>query len=129
MTASVIGNPSEALKALISGRMRFGRAEGQLSLQVGEKAEKVRQICIRLRLENPSYDTAVLSDFALVFYDAAGQPLRKTPILEDAVPVTLRAWQHKTLTFEAAWPDSAAAAAVTWQDRRQHVGQTPAIDV
>lgn len=27
MASSVIGNPSDALKALISGRMRFARAE------------------------------------------------------------------------------------------------------
>ncbi|MSS20391.1 hypothetical protein [Pseudoramibacter porci] len=129
MASAVIGSPSEALKALISGRMRFGRAEGRLNVYPAEKPENGHEVRFRLRLENPSYDTAVLSDFTLVLYGEGDRVLSETPVLEDVAPVTLRAWQHKTLTFEAAWPDSAAAAAVTWQDRRQHVGQTPAIDV
>ena len=124
MTASVIGNPSEALKALISGRMRFGRAEGRLSLQPDEKAESGRQIRIRLRLENPSYDTAVLSDFALVCYGEGGAVLRETPILEDRAPLTLRAWQHKTFAIDAVAADGARTIAVTWRDQQQNRWQT-----
>lgn len=129
MSASVIGNPSEALKALISGRMRFGEAEGRLSLQPSEKAGKGCQIRIRLRLENPSYDATVLSDFTLVCYDEGGQALSETPLLEDATPLTLRAWQHKTFVINAVAADGARTIAVTWRDQQQNRGQTPAVAV
>jgi len=124
MASSVIGNPSDALKALISGRMRFARAEGRLTFKTAEKGENGRTRHFRLRLENPSYDAVVLTDFALVFYDADGKRLSAVPILEDRAPLTLRAWQLKTLTFEAAWPDSAAAAAARWCDQNRQRGRT-----
>ena len=124
MASAVIGSPSEALKALISGRMRFGRAEGRLNVYPAEKPENGHEVRFRLRLENPSYDTAGLSDFTLVCYGEGDRVLSETPVLEDVAPVTLRAWQHKTLTFEAAWPDSAAAAAARWCDQNRQRGRT-----
>jgi hypothetical protein len=124
MASVVIGSPSDALKALISGRMRFARAEGRLAVKTAENGENGRILHFRLRLENPSYDTAVLQDFTLVLYDAGGQQLSAVPIFEDSASLTLRAWQHKTLEGEAPIPDSAAAAAVSWADHRQQRGQT-----
>jgi hypothetical protein len=127
MASSVIGNPSDDLKALISGRMRFARAEGRLAVKTAENGENGRILHFRLRLENPSYDTAVLQDFTLVLYDAGGQQLSAVQILEDCAPLTLRAWQHKTLEGEAPIPDSAAAAAVSWADHRQQRWETPTV--
>ncbi|MGI6053159.1 MAG: hypothetical protein ACOYA9_11880 [Bilifractor sp.] len=127
MASSVIGNPSDALKALISGRMRFARAEGRLTVKTAEKGENGRTRHFRLRLENPSYDAVVLTDFALVLYDAGGQPLSTVPILEDRAPLTLRAWQHKTLEGDAPIPEDAAAAALRWADQRQQQWETPAV--
>ena len=127
MASSVIGNPSDALKALISGRMRFARAEGRLTFKTAEKGENGRTRHFRLRLENPSYDAVVLTDFALVFYDADGKRLSAVPIREDRAPLTLRAWQLKTLEGDVPVPDDAAAAAVRWADQRQQQWETPTV--
>ena len=127
MASAVIGSPSEALKALISGRMRFGRAEGRLNVYPAEKPENGHEVRFRLRLENPSYDTAVLSDFTLVLYGEGDRVLSETPVLEDVAPVTLRAWQLKTLEGDVPVPDDAAAAAVRWADQRQQQWETPTV--